>query len=65
LGFAAGDLDGKYFDLDDYGIVFTAAAGYDTYVVTVTAGAGGTPADAPTTPSVVTLNQAGAWAETQ
>ena len=64
LGFATGDLDGKYFDTDDYGIAFTAAVGYDTYVVTVTAGVGGTPADAPTTPSVVTLNQAGTFAET-
>jgi len=65
LGFAAGDLVGKYFDLDDYAIVFTAVVGnYDTYIITVTAGVGGTPADAPTTPSVVTLNQAGNWTET-
>ena len=61
LGFLAADLNGKYFDFDDFGIAFTA---YDTYVVTVTAGVGGTPADAPTSPSVVTLNQAGTWVET-
>lgn len=64
LGFAGGDLDGKYFDLDDYGIMFAAVLNdYDTYLITVTAGVNGTPADAPTTPAWVTLNQAGTWAE--
>lgn len=59
LGFAIGDLDGKYFLDACYAVVFTAVAGYDTYVVTVTA-ANGT-ADQPSTPAVVTLDQAGAW----
>ncbi len=63
LGFAAGDLDGKYFTTASYSIAFTAVIGnYDTYVVTVTAASG--TADQPSTPSVVSLNQAGAWAET-
>jgi len=63
LGFAAGDLDGKYFLDACYAVVFTAVVGdYDTYVVTVTA-ANGT-ADQPATPSVVSLDQNGAWAET-
>ena len=64
LGFATGDLDGKYFDLDDYGIAFTAVlSDYDTYIITVTAGVGNTPADAPTVPAWITLNQAGTFAE--
>ena len=53
LGFLPGDLNGKYFVDGDYAIAFTA---YDTYTITVTAGGS---ADAPATPLVVTLNQAG------
>ncbi len=60
LGFATGDLDGKYFLDACYAVVFTAViGGYDTYVVTVTAASG--TADQPSTPAVVTLDQAGAW----
>ncbi len=61
LGFAAGDLNGKYFLDACYAIVFTAVAapGYDTYVVTVTAALG--TADRPSTPATVTLDQDGAW----
>ena len=59
-GAAGGDLDGKYFTDEAYAIAFTA---YDTYTVTVTA-ASSTSADKPTSPSVMTLNQAGTWVET-
>ncbi len=55
LGFAAGDLNGKYFVDGDYAVAFTA---YDTYTITVTAGGSG---DAPSTPAVVTLDQAGTF----
>ncbi|UCE98912.1 MAG: prepilin-type N-terminal cleavage/methylation domain-containing protein [Planctomycetota bacterium] len=58
IGFAAGDLTGKYFDDDDYGIAFSA---YDTYLITVTAGNLGTPAEAPSVPAVVTLDQTGTF----
>ena len=58
LGFAAGDLTGKYFDDDDYAVAFTA---YDTYTITVTAGNLGAPADAPSVPAVVTLDQGGTF----
>ena len=58
LGFLAADLNGKYFDFDDFAVAITA---YDTYTVTATAGVGGTPADAPSSPSVITLNQDGTW----
>jgi len=61
LGFLAADLNGKYFDFDDFAVALTA---YDTYTITVTAGVGGTPADAPASPSQITLNQAGTWVET-
>ncbi len=61
LGFATGDLDGKYFTLSSYSIVFTAVVGaYDTYIITVDA-SDSTSADKPTTPDQVTLNQAGTW----
>jgi type IV pilus assembly protein PilA len=64
LGFAAGDLDGKYFTTACYAIVFTnAAPNPPTYIITCTA-ATSTSADKPTTPSVVTLNQLGAFVET-
>jgi type IV pilus assembly protein PilA len=61
LGFAAGDLDGKYFTVASYSIVFTAVIGnYDTYIITVDASDSTSP-DKPTVPDQVTLNQAGAW----
>ncbi len=64
LGFATGDLDGKYFTTAAYAITFTAVAlDYDTYVVTVTA-ASSTSTDKPTSPAVISLDQAGAWDET-
>jgi prepilin-type N-terminal cleavage/methylation domain-containing protein len=61
LGFAVGDLNGKYFLDGCYAIVFTAVAApnYDTYVVTVTAAAG--TADQPAMPPVVTLDETGTW----
>lgn len=54
---AGGDLDGKYFSDDCYGIAFT---GYDLYTVTVTA-ASSLCAEPPTTPPVVTLDNTGTW----
>ena len=66
LGFnlvnAAGgdDLDGKYFTNEAYAVAFTA---YDTYTITVTA-ASSLSAEKPTSPTVVTLDQDGAWTET-
>jgi type IV pilus assembly protein PilA len=57
LGFAAGDLDGKYFVEADYAVEIT---GYNTYVVTVTAG--GSP-EAPGVPASVTLDQDGTFVE--
>ncbi len=63
LGFAAGDLDGKYFTAASYTIAFTAVVGdYDTYVVTVDA-SDSVSADKPVVPDQVTLNQLGAWTE--
>jgi prepilin-type N-terminal cleavage/methylation domain-containing protein len=59
-GVAVSDLDGKYFTEEAYAVGFTA---YDMYTVTVTAAAS-TSADRPTTPSVVTLDQAGLFVET-
>jgi type IV pilus assembly protein PilA len=58
LGFAAGDLDGKYFLTADYSVAIT---GYNAYVVTVTAGSA---AEAPGTPTQVTLDQDGTFVET-
>jgi len=65
LGFSSTDLDGKYFTQGAYGIVFTAGASgaAPTYIITCTA-ASSTSADKPTTPSVVTLNDLGAFDET-
>ena len=57
LGFAAGDLDGKYFTTACYGIAWT---GYDDYLITVTAAAS-TAADPPTVPAVVTLDETGTF----
>jgi type IV pilus assembly protein PilA len=58
LGFAAGDLSGKYFQDGDYTIVFTDV-GVGTppnYLITVTSSKTG---EAPSTPSSVTLDQDG------
>ncbi len=64
LGFAAGDLDGKYFTTACYAITFTnAAPNPPTYVITCTA-ACSTSTDKPTTPSKVTLDQTGLFTET-
>ena len=65
LGFATGDLDGKYFTTACYAIVFTdvGSGNPPTYVITVTASAS-TSADKPTSPSKITLNQTGAFVET-
>jgi hypothetical protein len=60
LGFADGDLDGKYFSDESYSISFSA---YDTYSITVDA-SDSTRGDKPTTPDQVTLNQDGTWGET-
>jgi type IV pilus assembly protein PilA len=58
LGFAAGDLQGKYFDEGDYAVDVT---GYNVYTVTVTVGVN---PESPGTPSVVTLDQDGIFVET-
>ena len=65
LGFATGDLDGKYFTTACYAIAFTNVAGGNppTYIITCTA-ASSTSADKPTTPSKVTLDQTGTFVET-
>ena len=60
LGFATGDLDGRYFTNESYNFAFTA---YNTYTITVTAASSLNP-DKPTSPSVVSLDQDGNWAET-
>ena len=57
LGFAAGDLDGKYFVEGDYAVSLTA---YNVYTVTVTAGGS---AEAPGVPGSVTLDQDGLFTE--
>ena len=55
------DLDGKYFSNEAYVIAFTAAAGYDTYIITVTPGNSVNRSEAPSSPTTVTLNELGAW----
>ena len=60
LGFQAGDLDGRYLTDGAYGILFSA---YDDYLVTVTA-ASSTSTVKPSSPSIVTLDEGGVWAET-
>ena len=57
IGFAAGDLTGTYFADGNFSYTVTAMDPL-TYTITVTAPA------AITTPSQVTLNQAGVWTET-
>jgi prepilin-type N-terminal cleavage/methylation domain-containing protein len=65
LGFSSTDLAGKYFSQGAYGIVFVngAAGNPPTYTITVTAASSTSP-DKPTSPSVVTLNDAGTFVET-
>jgi type IV pilus assembly protein PilA len=65
LGFSSTDLAGTYFTQGAYAIVFTngAAGNPPTYVITVTA-ANSTSTAKPTSPSVVTLNDAGTFVET-
>ncbi|UCE99098.1 MAG: type II secretion system protein [Planctomycetota bacterium] len=57
LGFKPGDLTGKFFTDSAYSI---KAAGYDNFVVTVTAAASTSP-EKPAAPAVVTLDQDGNW----
>jgi type IV pilus assembly protein PilA len=59
-GLNGDDLDGKYFSSDSYALAFTA---YDDYLITVTA-VTSTSLDKPTSPSVMTIDEAGTWGET-
>ena len=59
LGFAAGDLDGKYFSEESYSVALT---GYNVYTVTVDATAS-TTGEAPEVPGSVTLDQDGTFTE--
>lgn len=59
-GTGGDDLDGKFFTNESYAFAFTA---YNTYTITVTAASSLNP-DKPTSPSVVSLDQDGIWAET-
>jgi prepilin-type N-terminal cleavage/methylation domain-containing protein len=61
LGFAPGDLAGKYFTEDCYSIEF---GGYNDYLITIDA-TQSTSGEAPTAPSQVTLDSEGAFAETE
>jgi prepilin-type N-terminal cleavage/methylation domain-containing protein len=60
IGFAPGDLSGRYFKDDDFAVSFTNGGGpfLPTYLITVTADSSGSP-EAPINPPVVTLNDAG------
>ncbi len=59
LGFAAGDLTGKYFADADFSVNWAAITMNPlTYIITCTPV---TQADRPTNPATVTLNQAGTW----
>jgi prepilin-type N-terminal cleavage/methylation domain-containing protein len=61
LGFATGDLIGKYFGEGCYAIAFTDVANSSpTYIITVTTSGTG---EAPKVPYQVTLNQDGTFAE--
>ena len=62
LGFATGDLSGKYFQDGDYTIVFTDVGGGapPTYLITVTSSKTG---EAPSVPGSITLNQDGILTE--
>ena len=64
LGFAAGDLTGTYFSDADFGWVASytiAATPPVSFTITATPVTQG---DAPSTPSVVTLDHLGNWVET-
>jgi len=60
LGFAVGDLDGKYFVEADFAFVIANGGGavQPTYTITVTAGGA---AEAPTSPAVMTLDDLGVF----
>ena len=62
LGFAATDLDGRYFKQTDYLIAFTngAAGSPPTYIITVNATVATSP-EAPSTPPSVTLTDDGTF----
>ncbi|MHC4461117.1 MAG: type IV pilin protein [Planctomycetota bacterium] len=62
LGFTAGDLDGKYFNDNDYAIVMVngVAGAPPTYDITVTADAVERP-EAPSTPAAIGLDELGVW----
>jgi prepilin-type N-terminal cleavage/methylation domain-containing protein len=64
LGFATGDLDGKYFSTAAYGIAWVdnGAAVPPSYTITVTA-TSSTCSEAPSVPYQMTLNQAGDFVE--
>ena len=57
LGFAATDLDGRYFNQNDYSIAMTNGSP-PTYIITVTADAIER-TEAPSTPASITLDQDG------
>jgi prepilin-type N-terminal cleavage/methylation domain-containing protein len=61
LGFANGDLEGKYFSGDCYSIAFD---GYNSYLITIDA-TQSTSSEAPSAPSQVTLDSEGVFAEIQ
>ncbi len=64
LGFAPGDLAGRYFKDGDYTIVFTDIGGgaEPQYLITVTSNPAVTP-DAPGEPAAVTIDDAGTLTE--
>ncbi len=64
LGFATGDLDGKYFGTLDYTFTITDGSGatQPTYLITVTAGVSGK-TEAPTSPTGVTLDDTGLFTD--
>lgn len=63
LGFATGDLDGRYFLDGCYGFVITNGSGatQPTYTITVTAASG--TSEHPTTPATVTLLDTGVFSD--
>jgi type IV pilus assembly protein PilA len=65
LGFAATDLDGRYFNQNDYTFAITNSADpavEPTYTITVTADSSERP-EAPASPASITLDQAGAFSD--
>jgi prepilin-type N-terminal cleavage/methylation domain-containing protein len=61
LGFAVGDLDGRYFKDGDYTFAITSGDPL-TYLITVTAHPAGSP-EAPGTPAAMSLDQAGTFTD--